>query len=87
MDRDARLLVSIQSSRNPNVHSSFARRYFGVQGHAQIASALLTATGDTHGMMTSNTAFKNTSLFHIYVSGITQLFNYGDCGMSHSNPI
>ncbi|CRG86076.1 hypothetical protein PISL3812_03079 [Talaromyces islandicus] len=54
--------------------------YFGVQTHAQMSSALLTATGSTHSLLTINPAFKKTPLFHIYALGMTDLFNYGDCG-------
>lgn len=55
-------------------------RYFGTQAHAQIASALLTATGDAQQMLTINPALKSTGLFHIFNYGLTQKFNYGDCG-------
>ncbi|KAH8821971.1 hypothetical protein F5884DRAFT_746259 [Xylogone sp. PMI_703] len=54
--------------------------YFGTQAHAQMASALLTATGNTQRMLTVNPATINTSLAHIYNWGMTQKFNYGDCG-------
>lgn len=54
--------------------------YFGTQAHAQLSSALLSATGSTHGMLTANTAFQDTGIFHIYNYGMTQKFNYGDCG-------
>ncbi|KAH8898699.1 hypothetical protein GQ53DRAFT_877792 [Thozetella sp. PMI_491] len=53
--------------------------YFGTQAHAQISSALLTATGSTHGML-SRAAFDRTSLFHMYSYGMTKKFEYGDCG-------
>jgi hypothetical protein len=56
------------------------QRYFGTQAHAQLASALLSSTGSTHGTLTANPAFKNTPLFHIYNYGMTEKFNYGDCG-------
>lgn len=54
--------------------------YFGTQAHAQIASALLTATGSTHDLLTANVGFRHTGFFHIYNNGITGKFNYGDCG-------
>ncbi|KAK2056644.1 hypothetical protein LY76DRAFT_517984 [Colletotrichum caudatum] len=54
--------------------------YFGTQAHAQLASALLTATGSTHQLLTASPGFQNTSLFHIYNYGMTEKFNYGDCG-------
>ncbi|KAK3986376.1 chondroitin AC/alginate lyase [Cladorrhinum sp. PSN332] len=56
--------------------------YFGSQAHAQLSSALLVATGSTHGMLDSNPAFKGSGLFHIYNQGMTDKFNYGDCGPS-----
>lgn len=31
-------------------------------------------------MLTINPAFEDTPLFHIYSYGMTQKFNYGDCG-------
>jgi hypothetical protein len=33
-------------------------------------------------MLTTNPAFKDTGLFHIYNFGMTEKFNYGDCGPS-----
>jgi hypothetical protein len=57
-------------------------RHFGTQSHAQLSSALLTATGSLHGMLEISTPFAGTGLFHIYSQGITEKFNYGDCGPS-----
>lgn len=54
--------------------------YFGTQAHAQLSSALLAATGSTHGMLTASPAFRETGMFHIYNYGMTEKFNYGDCG-------
>ncbi|KZL84073.1 hypothetical protein CI238_10099 [Colletotrichum incanum] len=54
--------------------------YFGTQAHAQLTSALQTATGSTHQLLTASAGFQNTSLFHIYNYGMTEKFNYGDCG-------
>jgi len=54
--------------------------YFGTQAHAQLSSALLSATGSTHGMLNTSAAFKDTGIFHIYNYGMTEKFNYGDCG-------
>lgn len=45
-----------------------------------MASALLTATGSTQQLLTINPAIENTGIFHIYNSGMTEKFNYGDCG-------
>jgi hypothetical protein len=56
--------------------------YFGTQSHAQLAAALLTATGSTRGLLTANSAFEKTGMFHIYNNGATDKFNYGDCGPS-----
>lgn len=63
-----------------NAKTIYVIRYFGVQGRAQMSSALLTATGSTHSLLTIDSAFKNTSLFHMYALGMTDIFNYGDCG-------
>ncbi|KAK2036171.1 hypothetical protein LZ31DRAFT_571535 [Colletotrichum somersetense] len=54
--------------------------YFGTQAHAQLASALLTATGGQHRILTASSGFQNTSFFHMYNYGMTEKFNYGDCG-------
>ncbi|KAK4192387.1 hypothetical protein QBC35DRAFT_469728, partial [Podospora australis] len=56
--------------------------YFGTQAHAQLSSALLTATGSAGRMLDSHPAFRETGFFHIYNQGITDKFNYGDCGPS-----
>ncbi|KAK0659472.1 chondroitin AC/alginate lyase [Cercophora samala] len=56
--------------------------YFGTQAHAQLSSALLTSLGNTFGMMDSHPKFRDTGLFHIYNLGMTEKFNYGDCGPS-----
>jgi hypothetical protein len=57
-----------------------SRRYFGTQAHAQLSSALLTATGSTYNSVAINPAFQNTGFFYIYSNGMTGSFNYGDCG-------
>ncbi len=54
--------------------------YFGTTGHAEMASSLLTATGSTYGLMTTNPNFADTGRFHMYVSGNQQMFDYGDHG-------
>lgn len=51
-----------------------------MQTYAQTASALLSATGNFHDLLLNNSTFKYTGYYNIYVSGITQKFNYGDCG-------
>ncbi|KAG7098244.1 hypothetical protein E1B28_000208 [Marasmius oreades] len=54
--------------------------YFGTMGHAEMASALITATGSDYGLLNSNQDFKKTGDFHLYGYGATSLFNYGDHG-------
>jgi hypothetical protein len=54
--------------------------YFGTTGHAEMASSLLTATGSTYNLLSANPSFNLTGLYHIYVTGMTSLFNYGDHG-------
>ncbi|KAF5323499.1 hypothetical protein D9611_005754 [Ephemerocybe angulata] len=54
--------------------------YFGTTGHAEMASALMTATGSDYGLFDTNTNFELTGLFHMYGYGATSLFNYGDHG-------
>lgn len=45
-----------------------------------MTSSLLTATGSDYGMLTTNPHFNDTGLFHMYITGMTSLFNYGDHG-------
>ena len=53
----------------------------GTTGHAELTSALMTATGGgDFGMLTNNPSFNLTSIYHIYATGMTSLFNYGDHG-------
>ncbi|KAJ6509377.1 chondroitin AC/alginate lyase [Mycena vitilis] len=54
--------------------------YFGTTGHAEMASSLLTATGSHYGLVDVNTNFNKTGDFHMYITGPTSLFNYGDHG-------
>lgn len=54
--------------------------YFGTTGHAEMASSLITATGSDYGLLTTNPSFNLTGLYHMYASGPTSLFNYGDHG-------
>jgi len=54
--------------------------YFGTSGHAEMASALLTATGSHYGLLDTNAKFRDTGFFHIYAHGPTSLFDYGDHG-------
>ncbi|KAF9258854.1 hypothetical protein L218DRAFT_934384 [Marasmius fiardii PR-910] len=54
--------------------------YFGTMGHAEMASALITATGSDYGLLNDNQNFQKTGDFHMYGYGATSLFNYGDHG-------
>lgn len=83
MEHGQRLQIIGKASSTSSNRCSLScvyNRHFGTQAHSQLSSALLTATSNTHGMLTSNSAFKNTSWFHIYNNGLTEKFNYGDCG-------
>lgn len=54
--------------------------YFGTTGHAEMASALITATGSDHGFLDVNANFYKTGFYHMYAYGPTSLFDYGDHG-------
>ncbi|WWD17872.1 hypothetical protein CI109_102316 [Kwoniella shandongensis] len=54
--------------------------YFGTTGAAEMVNALQSAYGDDRGLSASNPGWNLTSLYHIYVQGMTSLFNYGDHG-------
>ncbi|KAI0778396.1 chondroitin AC/alginate lyase [Trametes elegans] len=54
--------------------------YFGTTGHAEMASALMTATGSDYNLLDINPNFWKTGLFHMYVNGPGSLFAYGDHG-------
>lgn len=54
--------------------------YFGTTGHAEMSSALLTATGSHYGLLDVNPNFYKTGIYHMYVYGPTSLFDYGDHG-------
>jgi len=54
--------------------------YFGTTGHAEMASALLTATGSHHGLLDANPNYWRTGLFHMYGFGSTSPFEWGDHG-------
>ncbi|KAK1224081.1 hypothetical protein PQX77_008411 [Marasmius sp. AFHP31] len=54
--------------------------YFGTMGHAEMASALITATGSDYGLLHDNADYGKTGDFHLYGYGATSLFNYGDHG-------
>lgn len=61
-------------------HETVNYWYFGTTGHAEMTSALLTATGSHYGLLDTNTNFYKTGFYHIYASGPTSLFDYGDHG-------
>ncbi|KAM0750669.1 hypothetical protein T439DRAFT_289176 [Meredithblackwellia eburnea MCA 4105] len=54
--------------------------YFGTTGHAQMAAALLSATGSTQNLLDGNPGMKLSGLYHMYVTGQQGMFNYGDTG-------
>ncbi|KAJ7434212.1 hypothetical protein B0H11DRAFT_1938807 [Mycena galericulata] len=54
--------------------------YFGSTGHAEMSSSLISATGSDYGLLTVNPDFYKTGLFHMYGTGATSLFNWGDNG-------
>ncbi|KAG9791616.1 hypothetical protein KCU88_g963, partial [Aureobasidium melanogenum] len=54
--------------------------YFGIQSFAQIAAALISATGSDQQTLSANAAVNKTGLFRIYSQGMVDKFNYGDCG-------
>lgn len=61
-------------------HRARSCRYFGTYSHAEMAASLLTATGSTQGLLTTNPGVKLTSLYHMYVVGQQGIFSYGDAG-------
>ncbi|KAI0030197.1 chondroitin AC/alginate lyase [Vararia minispora EC-137] len=54
--------------------------YFGTTGYAEMTSSLQTAAGSDFGLLSAGSGINNTGLFHMYVTGMTSLFNYGDHG-------
>ncbi|KAH9944202.1 chondroitin AC/alginate lyase [Epithele typhae] len=54
--------------------------YFGTTGHAEMASALMTATGSDYDLLTVNPNFYKTGLFHMSITGPGSLFSWGDHG-------
>lgn len=54
--------------------------YFGVNAAGEMSSALRSAYGDDRGLATADAGFAQTSAYHMYVQGMTSLFNYGDHG-------
>jgi len=54
--------------------------YFGTTGHAEMSSSLITATGSHYGLLDVNPSGNLSGTYHMYVTGATSLFNYGDHG-------
>ncbi|KIM34528.1 hypothetical protein M408DRAFT_325905 [Serendipita vermifera MAFF 305830] len=55
--------------------------YFALTGWSELTSTLQLATGGgDFGMLTNNPSFNLTALYHMYVTGMTSLFDYGDHG-------
>ena len=54
--------------------------YFGITGHAEMSSALITATGSDYGLLDTNPNSYKAGLYHMYAYGPTSLFDYGDHG-------
>lgn len=54
--------------------------YFGTTGLAEMTSSLMTATGSDFGLLSANPNLNLTGQYHMYVTGTTSLFNYGDHG-------
>jgi hypothetical protein len=54
--------------------------YFGTTGHAEMTSALISATGSDYGLLHTNPNFYLTGLYHMYSAGPTSQFNWGDHG-------
>ncbi|GAA5928825.1 hypothetical protein JCM1841_003582 [Sporobolomyces salmonicolor] len=81
-----------QTVPNAQAHCSFAPSpegtwsetanywYFGTYSHVEMAASLLSATGSTQNMLDANPGMKLSAIYHMYVTGMQGLFNYGDCG-------
>jgi hypothetical protein len=52
--------------------------YFAMTGWSELTSTLQAASGGgDFGMLATNPSFNLTALYHMYVSGMTSLFDYG----------
>jgi hypothetical protein len=67
-------------AESPDNYTDPSYRYFGTQAHAELSSALNTATGSLHHTLNVSSAWSRTGWFHIYNSGPVGKFDYGDCG-------
>ncbi|KZT02413.1 heparinase II/III family protein [Laetiporus sulphureus 93-53] len=56
--------------------------YFGVTGHAEMISSLVTATGSDYDLLSTNPGFEYTGLFHMHVTGPGSMFEWGDNGVN-----
>ncbi|KAG0658780.1 hypothetical protein C6P46_005645 [Rhodotorula mucilaginosa] len=54
--------------------------YFGTYSHVEMAASLLSATGSTQNLLDANPGMKLSATYHMYVTGLQGLFNYGDAG-------
>jgi hypothetical protein len=54
--------------------------YFGTTGLAEMSSSLLTATGSDYDLIDVNAHVNFSGNYHMYATGATSLFNYGDHG-------
>ncbi|KAJ6518783.1 chondroitin AC/alginate lyase [Mycena sanguinolenta] len=54
--------------------------YFGSTGLAEMSASLISATGSDYGLLDANPNLSKTGLFHMYGSGSTTLFQWGDSG-------
>ncbi|KAJ7252781.1 hypothetical protein B0H12DRAFT_1117835 [Mycena haematopus] len=54
--------------------------YFGSTGLAEMSASLISATGSDYGLLAANPNLYKTGLFHMYGSGATTLFQWGDNG-------
>ncbi|QRV97475.1 heparinase II/III family protein [Ceratobasidium sp. AG-Ba] len=52
--------------------------YFGTTGHAEMSSSLMSATGSDYNLIVPD--YNLTGLYHMHVTGMTSMFNYGDHG-------
>ncbi|KAI0323702.1 hypothetical protein GY45DRAFT_1401236, partial [Cubamyces sp. BRFM 1775] len=52
--------------------------YLGTTGPTEMSSALMTATGSDFDLLTVNSKFVKTGLYHMYLTGPGSLFSYGD---------
>jgi hypothetical protein len=77
--RNTGLLVS-WCADIPNSYTDPPHRYFGTHTHAELSSALKTATRSLHHTLDVSSAWSRTGWFHIYNSGPVGKFDYGDCG-------